>query len=74
MQTHVQSHGGGSGLAVPAVHELPAGMFPSYREYTELMQACWAKEPEQRPTFSEIVQRLRCSGSGGCPARGLWGA
>lgn len=59
VQSHVQAHGSGSGLVVPAPQELPAGLFPSYRELCELMQDCWAKDPTQRPTFSDIVQRLR---------------
>lgn len=59
MQQHVHAHPNGSGLVVPSERELPAGVFPSYREYCELMQACWAADPAARPTFGAIVQRLR---------------
>lgn len=60
VQSHVQANGSGSGLVIPAPQELPAGLFPSYRDLCDLMQACWARDPAQRPTFAEIVQRLRC--------------
>lgn len=59
VQSHVLTHGSGSGLVIPAPQDLPAGLFPSYRDLCDLMQACWAKEPAERPTFAQIVQRLR---------------
>lgn len=29
--------------------------------YIELMQRCWAQNPEERPKFQEIIQELRCA-------------
>lgn len=49
---------GSAGLLVPPADALPAGPFASYTQYVELMQACWAIEPTQRPTFGTVVQQL----------------
>ena len=42
-----------------------SGIRPTLRQgcageaYISLMQQCWASEPEQRPPFDEIVNRLQ---------------
>lgn len=38
---------------------LPGGTFPGMQGYLELMQACWAQRPQDRPAFGEVVERLR---------------
>ena len=38
--------------------ELFGGPCPVYDEYVALMKECWAQEPEDRPTFSEVHRRL----------------
>lgn len=58
---HVNAHPCGSGLPIPAPQDLPAGLLPSWQEYTDLMQACWRVMAEERPQFGEVVQRLRCA-------------
>lgn len=42
--------------AVIAGERPPVPDTPQY--YTELMQACWAAVPEERPTFNQIVHIL----------------
>ena len=49
----------GSGLHVPGPDQLPAGPMGQYDEYVALMQACWARDPAQRPGFEEVSARLR---------------
>jgi len=57
--TRVQGQASGSGLVIPASHALPAGPFPGWPQYVELMQACWARNPADRPHFDAIVRELR---------------
>lgn len=57
--THVQSHPTSSGLDVPDPGDLPAGPFPGWPQYAELMQACWRRDPEARPKFEGVAQSLR---------------
>jgi hypothetical protein len=55
----VQAAPSGSGLKLPAAEELPAGELGQYAAYAELVGACWARDPAARPTFEEVVDRLR---------------
>ncbi|KAI7844896.1 hypothetical protein COHA_001545 [Chlorella ohadii] len=48
--------------AVPPANELPgpgASNFASLDEYCSIMRACWAQDPGERPTFSDVAPRLR---------------
>lgn len=40
--------------AVPSEEELVGGIFPAWPQYAELLQQCWAPNPDDRPTFEEI--------------------
>lgn len=71
--TQVQTHPTSSGLRIPSAEELPAGAFPGWAQYLELMEACWQRDPAERPSFDAIVQQLRCgtgrAGAAGARAR-----
>ncbi|KAL4428439.1 hypothetical protein ABPG75_002528 [Micractinium tetrahymenae] len=49
----------GSGLEVPPPDRLAGGPLAQYPAYVQLMRACWARDPAQRPTFAEVVDRLQ---------------
>jgi hypothetical protein len=40
----------GERLTIPA--EVPA-------DFAKIIEACWAQRPEQRPTFSDVVQMIK---------------
>lgn len=40
-------------------HELQGGPCPVYEAYLELMKQCWHQDPEERPSFKEIIERLK---------------
>lgn len=47
---------------VPPLDELPGpdtAQFAGMEAYIELMQECWAQQPEERPSFEQIVPRLK---------------
>lgn len=46
-------------LVVPPESELPAGPFPGYARYVDLLRACHARDPAARPTFDVVVRELR---------------
>ena len=59
---------GGGRLAVPPPDQLPGpegGDLPGLDRYLALMRDCWEGDPERRPTFAEIVPRLRWGGAAG---------
>lgn len=43
--------------------QLPGGPLSCYDEYVALMRHCRNADPEGRPSFDEIVARLRCGGA-----------
>lgn len=48
---------------VPPREELPgpdSATFSGLDAYLQLMEACWAQDPATRPSFEEVVPRLRC--------------
>ncbi|KAL3162493.1 hypothetical protein ABBQ32_010154 [Trebouxia sp. C0010 RCD-2024] len=45
--------------AIPPESELPGGSFSGLPAYLDLMQACWAGEPQQRPGFESCIITLR---------------
>lgn len=61
----------GGRLELPAVEDLPGHDTAAFaasgglRAYCELMAACWAQDPAQRPSFAELVPRLRWVGARG---------
>lgn len=55
----VQGAALGSGLAPPPRDQLPAGPLGQYDNLCALMQACWRRDPAQRPGMEEVVSRLR---------------
>lgn len=51
----------GGRLPVPDPGQVP-GLSEAYEGlpgYVALLSACWAQEPEARPTFAQIVPELR---------------
>lgn len=55
----------GGRLEVPAREALPGpdtASFAGLDAYIALMQRCWAQNPDERPTFGEIADELRCGG------------
>lgn len=43
---------------IPENEELPAGPCPVFNEYVNLMEGCWAQDPDVRPEFQFIANRL----------------
>ncbi|KAL4444223.1 hypothetical protein ABPG75_011960 [Micractinium tetrahymenae] len=62
--------------AIPPPAELPgadAGPLVGLETYIALIQKCWAAEPGDRPTFAEIVPKLReLVNAAGQQLAGLW--
>lgn len=57
---------------VPPLEELPgpgAATFSGLDAYIRLMEDCWAQEPQDRPTFEDVVPRLRWDGLHCCSTR-----
>jgi serine/threonine protein kinase len=52
---------GGEPLGVPAAADLPAmpGGRAGVEKYVKLMERCWARQPEARPDFLQVVQALK---------------
>lgn len=51
----------GNRLAIPEASDLPgedSGTWPQLQRYIELMEQCWAQEPESRPSFEEVMKEL----------------
>lgn len=48
---------------MPPAEQLPgmpeSGPSEGLDEYVALLQRCWAQDPEQRPTFADIIPQLR---------------
>lgn len=44
---------------MPAVDNVPGGVFPGYAEYVDLMNDCWHQTPEVRPSFAYVIATLR---------------
>lgn len=76
----------GGRLEVPAAEALPGGggSFEGLDAYVALIRKCWAQNPLDRPTFSEVIAQLRDllslalqknaaakQGAGSGPANGL---
>lgn len=62
--------------ALPADLRTQLGDPPGLDEYIHLMQACWARDPAARPTFSQVAAQLRLirrKGSGGLTSHGSSG-
>ncbi len=38
---------------------VPGGGFPGIDQYVDLIKECWASDPSARPSFVEIVARLK---------------
>lgn len=52
----------GARPAIPPHELLPsaeARPFAGVDAYMQLMRCCWAQQPEERPTFEEVIQVLR---------------
>lgn len=54
----VQGCGGRDCLPPPDPKQLRAGPLPCWQRYAQLMRACLAPEPENRPKFDAIVREL----------------
>ena len=60
----------GERLEVPPADQLPgmataeggAGPPEGLDEYIALLRRCWAQDPEQRPSFGDIIPELRWGG------------
>lgn len=53
---------GGGRLEVPPVEQLPVpdrGALPGLDGYLALMRDCWEASPVRRPSFADIVPRVR---------------
>lgn len=46
------------GHAITALKKRPEFSLAVPRAYRELAEACWADDPDKRPTFTEVFQRL----------------
>jgi hypothetical protein len=44
----------GKRLSVPGY----GGLFAGLDQYLQLMHKCWSQDPHERPSFSEIVDKL----------------
>lgn len=52
----------GKRLLVPCREKLPGVDMQTatgLEGYVELMQKCWAQNPDDRPSFQEVIQKLR---------------
>ena len=53
----------GGRLEIPALDRLPGpdtATFNGLDAYCQLLRHCWAQNEFDRPTFQEIIQKLRC--------------
>ncbi len=58
----------GGRLEIPPQDQLPGrdtATFQGLDAYVALIQHCWAQQPEERPTFQEIIEQLRWAAGGG---------
>ena len=51
----------GGRLEIPSTSQLESrgGGFASLGLYVDLIQQCWAQNPDERPGFAEVISRLR---------------
>lgn len=54
---------GGRRLELPPADQLPGfpvgGPPDGLQSYVDLMERCWAQDPQKRPTFDQIIPELR---------------
>ncbi len=52
----------GQRLPIPSADVLPGAgeQFAGLDDYLDLMQACWAVDPKDRPSFGDVLAKLRC--------------
>lgn len=68
----------GGRLEIPSRERLPGADTPTFHgldDYIALMTTCWAGNPDDRPTFEQIVAQLRWALRLGLPqnwARNFW--
>ena len=44
---------------VPDKSQLPGEPLSLHTEYVELVEECWAQDPAARPSFEQIIGKLR---------------
>ena len=51
----------GGRLEIPAPEALPGADkgWPGLGAYLDLLRACWAQAPQDRPTFAQVIAALR---------------
>ena len=60
----------GGRLPIPAREELPdrGGGFSALDDYVALIHSCWATDPAERPSFKDLIPRLRALGAAAAAA------
>lgn len=44
---------------VPDRSQLPGEPLCLHKQYVELMEDCWAQDPSTRPSFEQVIGKLR---------------
>lgn len=44
---------------LPSEDEIMGGKFPGIEDYMAVMQECWSRDANDRPSFKAIVERLK---------------
>ena len=59
MQIVIEVADRGARPDIPDRSELPGEPLCQHKQYVELMEHCWAQDPSNRPSFEQVIGKLR---------------